>query len=43
MRKTIKYSLIAVIAIAALLLCAGYYMLGYALKPEELVSRSPNI
>ena len=40
MRKAIKYSLIAVIAIAALLLCAGYYMLGYALKPEELVSRS---
>lgn len=43
MRKAIKYSLIAVIAIAALLLCAGYYMLGYALKPEELVSRSRNI
>lgn len=43
MRKTIKYSLTAVIALAALLLCAGYYMLGYALKPEALVNRSRNI
>lgn len=43
MRKTIKYSLTAIIALAAVLLCAGYYMLGYALKPEALVSRSRNI
>ena len=43
MKKTIKYSLTAIIALAALLLCAGYYMLGYALKPAELVTRSRDI
>lgn len=42
MRKAIKYGLITVIALAAILLCAGYYMLGYALKPEGLVTRSRN-
>lgn len=42
MKKSIKYSLIAVITLAAILLCAGYYMLGYALKPEGLVTRSRN-
>lgn len=43
MKKSIKYSLVTVIALAAVLLCAGYYMLGYALKPEGLVTRSRNI
>ena len=42
MKKTIKYSLVAVIALATVLICAGYYMLGYALKPEGLVTRSRN-
>ena len=43
MKKALKYSLICVLALAAVLLCAGYYMLGFALKPEALVSRSRNI
>lgn len=43
MKKALKYSLISVLALAAVLLCAGYYMLGFALKPEALVSRSRNI
>ncbi len=43
MRKAIRYSLISTLALVALLLCAGYYMLGYALKPEGLVSRSRDI
>ena len=42
MKKSIKYSLIVVIALATVLLCAGYYMLGYALKPKGLVTRSRN-
>ena len=43
MKKSIKYGLTAVIALAAILLCAGYYMLGYALKPDGLVTRSRDI
>ena len=43
MRRSIKYGLTTVIALAATLLCAGYYMLGYALKPDELVTRSRDI
>lgn len=43
MKKALKYSLISVLALAAVLLCAGYYMLGFALKPEALASRSRNI
>ena len=43
MKKGLKYGLTAVIALAAVLLCAGYYMLGYALKPEALTTRSRDI
>ncbi len=43
MRKLLKYGCIAVLAIMALLLCAGYYMLGYALKPTTLQTRSRDI
>ena len=43
MKKALKYSLISVLALAAVLLCAGYFMLGFALKPEALASRSRNI
>lgn len=40
MKKTLKYLLLTVAALCTLLLCAGYYMLGYALQPEELTTRS---
>ena len=43
MKKTIKYSILGLAALCTLLLCGGYYMLGYALKPEELVTRSRDI
>lgn len=40
MKRLIKYTLIAILVIAALLVGAGYYMIGYALKPDGLESRS---
>ena len=40
MKKTLKYLLLTVAALCTLLLCAGYYMLSYALQPEELTTRS---
>ena len=43
MKKTVKYSILGLAALCTLLLCAGYYMLGYSLKPDDLVSRSRNI
>lgn len=43
MKKLIGYALITLLAIAALLVGAGYYMLGYALKPEGLETRSRDI
>lgn len=43
MKKTIKYSILGLAALCTLLLCGGYYMLGYALKPEELATRSRDI
>lgn len=43
MKKTLKYSLISLIALCTILVCGGYYMLGYALKPEDLTARSRNI
>ncbi len=43
MKKTIKYSILGLAALCTVLLCGGYYMLGYALKPGDLVSRSRNI
>lgn len=43
MKKAIKYSILSLAALCTLLLCGGYYMLGYSLKPDDLVSRSRNI
>ena len=43
MKKTIKYSILGLAALCTVLLCGGYYMLGYSLKPDDLVSRSRNI
>ena len=43
MKRLIGYALITLLAIAALLVGAGYYMLGYALKPEGLETRSRDI
>ncbi|ADV43417.1 alpha/beta hydrolase [Bacteroides helcogenes] len=43
MKKAVRYSFVSVIAVCALLLCGGYYLLGYALKPEELATRSRDI
>lgn len=40
MKKTFKYGLALLAGLAAALLCAGYYMLGYALKPDALAVRS---
>ena len=41
MKKAIKYSILGLAALCTVLLCGGYYMLGYSLKPDDLVSRSP--
>ena len=41
-KKALKYTSIAVVAIIALLLCAGYYTLGFALRPVLLETRSHN-
>ena len=43
MKKFVKYALITLLAVAALLVGAGFYMLDYALKPEELQTRSRDI
>ena len=43
MKRLIGYALITLLAVAALLVGAGYYMLGYALKPEGLETRSRDI
>ena len=40
MKKKLKYLALTVAALCTLLLCGSYYMLGYALRPEGLVSRS---
>ena len=42
-KKTLKYSFVAILAIIALLLCTGYYVLGYALQPELLKTRSRDL
>ena len=41
--EAIKYSILGLAALCTVLLCGGYYMLGYSLKPDDLVSRSRNI
>ena len=43
MKKAIKYSILGLAALCTVLLCGGYYMLGHALKPEGLITRSRNI
>lgn len=43
MKKTIRYTFITLAVLCALLLCTGYYMLGYSLRPEALQSRSRDI
>lgn len=41
--KTLKRLLIALTVLIALLTCAGYYMLGYALRPADLPTRSRDL
>lgn len=43
MKKTLKRLLIAFLLLLTFLVCAGYYLLGYALRPGELATRSRNI
>lgn len=43
MKKVLKYGLSLAGVLALLLLCAGFYMLNYALKPEELATRSHDV
>lgn len=42
MKKILKYSFISLIVLCTILLCGGYYMLGHALKPDDL-ARARNI
>ena len=42
MKKILKYSFIGLAALCTALLCGGYYMLGHALNPDELITRSRN-
>lgn len=43
MKRITKYTFICIFAICTILLCGSYYMLGYSLKPEALMTRSRNI
>lgn len=43
MKKNIRHLLLGILILLTLLVCAGYYMLGYALQPKDLVERSRNI
>lgn len=43
MKKNLKRLLIALFLLLTLLVCAGYYLLGYALRPKDLAVRSRNI
>ena len=43
MKKNLKPLLIALFLLLTLLVCAGYYLLGYALRPNDLAVRSRNI
>lgn len=43
MKKSLKRLLIAFLLLLTFLVCAGYYLLGYALRPGELATRSRNI
>ena len=42
-KKNVKRLLIAVVLLLTLLMCAGYYLLGYALRPADLAARSRNL
>ena len=42
MKKILKYSFIGLAALCTALLCGGYHMLGHALNPDELITRSRN-
>ena len=42
-KKALKYSFIGAAAIIALLLCAGYFTLGFALRPDALDTRSRDL
>ncbi len=42
-KKALKYSFIGAAAIMALLLCAGYFTLGFALRPDALDTRSRDL
>ena len=43
MKKNVKRLLIAVVLLLTLLMCAGYSLLGYALRPADLAARSRNL
>lgn len=43
MKKSLRYSLLVLLCILTLLLCGGYYLIGYALQPAELESRSRDL
>ena len=43
MKRLVKYTLITLLIVAAVLMGAGFYMLDYALKPEGLETRSRHI
>lgn len=43
MKKNLKRLSIALLLLLTLLVCAGYYLLGYALRPADLAGRSRNI
>lgn len=43
MKKNLKRLLITLFLLLTLLVCAGYYLLGYALRPNDLAVRSRNI
>lgn len=42
-KKALKYSFIGAAALIALLLCAGYFTLGFALRPDALDTRSRDL
>lgn len=41
--KHLKRALLMVLTLMVILICAGYYMLGYALRPADLEARSRNL
>lgn len=41
--KTVKYISLSLLALCTVLVCGGYYMLGFSLKPDALVTSSRNL